>query len=729
MSRNVYALLVGINNYKSDEIRPLKGCINDIHAMADYLLTQVDSNANINIKKLIDREATRQAIINGFEEYLCQANSDDIALFYFSGHGSQEPVPPQLRDIEPNGLIETLVCCDSRTENSWDLADKELAVLINRVAHKNPQIIVILDCCHSGGALRDDDINNLLQPRYIEKSEARSVSSFFDPEAIKALFAQYNSGRKEHPTFILPEGKYIFLSACRDSEKAFERLDIQRGVFSSFLTDTLQQANKSLSYQDLFNKTREKVSDFSARQSPQFEVSDSIYANFLFLGDSVVKREHYYIVTYHPDNGWVINAGGVHGISPIYGEEKTLLAIFPLSVGNMGELDSVIALAEVVQVFSAHSQINLSEIREELDTNSTYKAILTSLPLPRLKVYLEGEEPGINMLRKNNKNYNYNQQLSLSLQEVLEAKSVDLKLIARNNSYLIFKPDRDNFILVGLNGYSLESSLQAIEFLEHIARWHNILNLSSDPNSSIPQEAIKIIFYRENYEEITQSNFRCKYQYQNGKWCPPRVHIELTNTSEIKLYCALLNLTELYKIKAFPLKGNSHVVDLNPGETVRISEGRAIPVSIPDKFDQQGITEWKDILKLIVSNRHFDISLLEQPNIGETNLGETNRGMQIRPKQKIIRDSWVTNNFVITTVKPQIEPSDELDKPAKNIPDSSSQINQQGNRGNNNQIFVIIAGVLVLISLIAICLFIGRQTEQQELDEREQSKIHFTLIN
>ena len=522
MSRNIYALLVGINNYKSDEIRCLKGCINDIHAMADHLLTQVGSNANINIKKLIDREATRQAIINGFEEYLCQANNNDIALFYFSGHGSQEPVPPPLRDIEPNGLIETLVCWDSRTENSWDLADKELAVLIHRVAQKNPQIIVILDCCHSGGAWRDDDINNtnnLLQPRYIEQieqSEARSVSSFFAPEAIKALFSQYNSREKKHPTFILPEGKYIFLSACKDSEKAFERLDIQRGVFSSFLTDTLQQTNSNLSYQDLFDKTREKVSYFSARQSPQFEVSDSIYANFLFLGDSVVKREHYYTVTYHSDNGWVINTGGVHGIRPLYGEEKTLLAIFPLSIGNMGKLDNAIALAEVVQVFSDRSQISLSEIRKELDTNLTYKAILTSLPSFRLKVYLEGEEAGLNLLQKTIKKSKYNQEL-LSIQEVLEAEIVDIKLIARNNSYLISKPERDNFILVCINGYSLESSLQAIEFLEQIARWHNTLNLSSDPNSSIPQDAVKITFYPENHEKITQSNICCKYEYQNGK--------------------------------------------------------------------------------------------------------------------------------------------------------------------------------------------------------------------
>ena len=723
MIQNIYALLVGINNYKSDQISRLKGCVNDINAIENYL-TQVKSKTNI--KKLINQNATRQGIIEGFEEHLSLANKGDIALFYFSGHGSQEPVPQEFKDIQPNGLIETLVCWDSRTEGSFDLADKELAVLINRIAQNNPQIIVILDCCHSGGAVRDDTTDNLLKARYIDSSKERSVSSFFAPEAIKALFAKYNSEKQEHHNFILPEGKYIFLSACRDSEKAFESSDHQRGIFSYFLTDTLQLANGNLSYQDLFNKTKDKVRNFSTKQYPQFEVSKPIYANLLFLGDSVIKRERYYTVTYNPKEGWVIDYGGVHGIKPSCEQEKTLLAIFPLNVVNISELDRAIAFAEVTQVLSDRSQIKISPTREDLDNKLNYKAIIANLPSPRLWVYLEGEEAGINLVRQALQHSSNNRQPSLYIKDVLEAETADLKLIARNNSYLIPKPDCDNFTLVSIDGYSPESSFQAMEILEHIAHWHNILNLSSDFRRSIPKNAVKITLYQENSQEIPQSNFSLEYQYQNGNWCPPRVQIELTNTSQIGLYCALLNLTELYGIKAFPLRGNSHVVYLKPGETVWVLEGKAFPVSIPDKFCQQGITKCKDILKLIVSNKDFDISLLEQPNIEETS-----RGMQIHPNQEIIRDSWVVNDFVIITTIPQSNPSEELNEQKDELTDSSNRTSSTPKKNKFQKVNykkVLITSALITILSLVTYLFIGKQKQQQELDNRQQSKISQLIL-
>lgn len=712
----IYALLVGINNYKSDEIRPLNGCINDIDEIANCLLTLSGSNENISIKKLIDCQATRQAIINGFKEHLCQANRDDIVVFYFSGHGSQEPVPPQWREIEANGLVETLVCYDSRTENSWDLADKELGVLINQVAQKNPQIIIILDCCHSGGALRDERINNSLQPRYIEKSEARSFSNFLDSEVISTLFSKYDFRRDEELSFFVPEGRYIFLSACRDVEKAFERLDIQRGVFSFFLTDTLKQTNGNLSYQDLFNKIRDKVNDFDSRQCPQFEVSNSIYADFIFLGNSVIKREHY-IVTNHVDKGWVIDAGGLHGILPPHKEEKTMLAIFPLSLENNFELDSAIAFAEVIQIFSSYSQINLTETRKELDSNLTYKSILlNSMLLHPLKLYFEGEKEGINLLRTTLHNWDCNQEAFIK--EVSQLEKGDLKLIACNNSYLISQPNRDNFFLIKINAYTFESCLQIIKFLEHIKKWFKILNLANDPNNLIPQDAVKLTFYKENYEQISLNNLRLKYKYKNDKWCPPKIHIEITNTSEIKLYCALLNLTQLYKIKAFPLRDKNQVVDLNPQEKLKIFEGRAIAVSIPDKLDRQGVCEYKDILKLMVSNKPFDVSLLEQSNIGETV-----RAMKINSNPKIIRDSWITKNFIITTIKPKISSSVDLDRSVAKGRNANNTINYQINKKKKHQVVLIIVGVLVFLSLISIGLFMGRKSPPQNFNQIEQSKV------
>lgn len=91
MASNIYALLVGIDNYAAPVSR-LQGCINDVLAVEEYLKTRVKSKGwNLHLKILKDSQATRQGIIDGFREHLCQANSNDVALFYYSGHGSQQP--------------------------------------------------------------------------------------------------------------------------------------------------------------------------------------------------------------------------------------------------------------------------------------------------------------------------------------------------------------------------------------------------------------------------------------------------------------------------------------------------------------------------------------------------------------------------------------------------------------------------------------------------------------
>ena len=67
-------------------------------------------------------------IIDGFTSHLCQAGSEDVALFYYAGHGSQGKAPEEYWGMEPDRLNETIVCWDSRRQGVWDLADKELGL-------------------------------------------------------------------------------------------------------------------------------------------------------------------------------------------------------------------------------------------------------------------------------------------------------------------------------------------------------------------------------------------------------------------------------------------------------------------------------------------------------------------------------------------------------------------------------------------------------------------------
>jgi hypothetical protein len=87
MSNNLYALIVGIDEYPSSSVSSLQGCVNDAIAMTEFLSQRVkQKEKNLNIQTLFNEQATRQAIISGFREHLCQASSDDIAIFYYRTH-------------------------------------------------------------------------------------------------------------------------------------------------------------------------------------------------------------------------------------------------------------------------------------------------------------------------------------------------------------------------------------------------------------------------------------------------------------------------------------------------------------------------------------------------------------------------------------------------------------------------------------------------------------------
>ena len=129
----IYAFIVAIDDYPRP-VPKLQGCLNDGNAVKAYLEKRFKDT--LVLKTLFDAQATRLNILQTFESHLGQATKEDIALFYYVGHGSQEATHPTFAEIEPDGKNETLVCYDSRVGDGLDLADKEVAAAIDKVAKK-----------------------------------------------------------------------------------------------------------------------------------------------------------------------------------------------------------------------------------------------------------------------------------------------------------------------------------------------------------------------------------------------------------------------------------------------------------------------------------------------------------------------------------------------------------------------------------------------------------------
>ena len=686
MTHNIYSLLVGIDRYAANSVRPistLQGCANDINAIETYLQSQIAGEWILRQpKKLINEQATRQAVIDGFQQYLTQADSDDVALFYYSGHGGQEKAPEEFRHLEPDGLDETLVCYDSRTPGNNDLADKELRYLLAQVAEKNPRIIVILDCCHSGSGTRNIPQGVRLAP---EDTRERDLSSFiFAKDAtFNNFLLTFDRVDKKKTGLKLPKGKHILLAACRDFQYAKEYRgddDQTRGVFSYFLLKSLEQTNGSLSYLDLARNIEALIKGNVRDQVPQLEATNPEDLKELFLGDAIPERPFYFTLSYNTQSNnkdWEIDGGVIQGIpKSSSADETTLLTIFPVGSkpDDLKQVSKALGEAEVTEVLTQKSKVEITQGLVNLDQNQSYWAVVTSLPLKPLKVYIEGEESGRELAQKALEKANFGQK-SLYVKPVENATDADLCLQFRQEQYEIIQDERP--LVAPIN-----NATEAIEAIEAIARWRNILNLKSPQRSQIEAQdvemEIKLIGYEGTDGEITTSEnsdvlttapeLRLEYKYEDEEWKPPVIQVRLLNHSNQKLYANVIDLAEDYSV-AVPFfdERSSVVLPVATAERAGIIEGfDDIILSIPEEFLEQGITEYKDIFKLIVSKTDFNASLLEQEGLEPPN--RATRGTE--PESSLDRlmdrvysrnagrsgrryDDWITKEIAVTIVKPR----------------------------------------------------------------------------
>ncbi|TFC91266.1 MULTISPECIES: caspase family protein [Cryobacterium] len=141
------ALLVGIDFYEN--FNSLAGCANDAVALHPLLARNEDDSPNLDCKVLTAKNqtslVTRDALLSLLDELL--APGSDFALFYFAGHGA--PV---------NGDV-ALVTSDG-TPMTPGVAFSEVLERIGHSAVK--EVIVILDCCFSGGATTIGALGNKL---------------------------------------------------------------------------------------------------------------------------------------------------------------------------------------------------------------------------------------------------------------------------------------------------------------------------------------------------------------------------------------------------------------------------------------------------------------------------------------------------------------------------------------------------------------------------------------
>src|SRR6266516_7300103 len=126
-------LFVGVNRYRSPDISNLAAAVRDASALHALLSDNLGDGATL----LTDEEATRSLLADELTQLAAVSTNDDVVMIGFSGHGSD---------------THELVTYDADLFNlrASCLPLDELTELVSAIPAR--QLVVVLDCCFSGGA-------------------------------------------------------------------------------------------------------------------------------------------------------------------------------------------------------------------------------------------------------------------------------------------------------------------------------------------------------------------------------------------------------------------------------------------------------------------------------------------------------------------------------------------------------------------------------------------------
>ncbi|RMG78444.1 MAG: caspase family protein [Bacteroidetes bacterium] len=640
--KNLYALLVGIQNYHPDSgVKSLSGCEKDVQYMAKLLTEYYGDTYELHIAKLLNEAATYANIIDHFgKKFLLKKDqrSRDVILFYYSGHGSREKAAPEFREFYPDGMGETIVCYDSRkTENGrltgFDLADKELAALIAALEKVCPHVVVIMDCCHSGGGTRELETNEsevqiLDTPRQIAFRESpRELKTY-----LKGFYARQ---LKKTGRIAIPAGRHILLSACSPTQQAFE-ISTKQGLFSSRLIKVLL-SEKSITYADLFVKTRLAMRRITSNQDPQFETVHYFNAQAPFLNAGTAENHPRYHVFYEEnENKWWVNCGAVHGL-PTDEDRPGQFVIY--------EKEKKIGQAQTTRV-----GIQKSEIRPDFPAipQKVYAAELISLPAPPVFIKTEGSQVGLKRIADQLEQYT-------PIHFRLDAEVVGARFLVKAEAEAIELRDRTRDLLIrrieGTDEVRVFKDL--FEWLEHLAEWEKTLHIQNPHTAFAPEDLVfHLSIYDHNHTPVathTSDEVTLIAPKSGRGFRPIPFELRLENQTEQALHCSLFYFSPDYGL---------HFVDyrlLPPHQKALV-----MPENTFELID--GHTRSVELLKVFAGTEKMDDFLLEMPmrEVGqtvqyvptrETTLTQSKAISSVyKDKKKIIANDWFTKTLRVEIV-------------------------------------------------------------------------------
>lgn len=247
-AKEKYALIVGINDYEHPQIQDLKYSEADARYLRDILIRYARYQPN-HIRILLGREATYSNIKDGIYWLGESTKKEDDVFFYFSGHGTRVD---DMDGNEQDGLDEAFCPYETDLDKTASvILDDEIGYWFRRV--RSSQVIVILDCCHSGGAAG----------RSLEYEGEKGVVMRTGTGSRGLLDPDQDPYSRD----LTVDNKFIITASDAD-EQSYENPGLGHGVFTYYIGEAIRgnadaDNDKKISTREMFEYTKEKTIEFA----------------------------------------------------------------------------------------------------------------------------------------------------------------------------------------------------------------------------------------------------------------------------------------------------------------------------------------------------------------------------------------------------------------------------------------------------------------------------------
>ena len=156
-----WALIIGINDYQN--VDPLSFAVDDAIAI-NNILTEKYGFKKKHIKLITNEEATKNNIMNGFQDILLSAGDKDRIVVFYAGHGDTYPLPN-------GGDMGYLIPVDGEASKdkifTTSISMSTLEELATMSAAKH--ILYLIDACYGGLTLNTRGLGKEQTPEFLRK--------------------------------------------------------------------------------------------------------------------------------------------------------------------------------------------------------------------------------------------------------------------------------------------------------------------------------------------------------------------------------------------------------------------------------------------------------------------------------------------------------------------------------------------------------------------------------